>query len=162
MSIKTAGNGRALGIFSTLILFCVFALLALSVLLFGARAYRAVAGRMDQNYVYRTAMSYISNKVRQHDTAGAVTLSSFNGVPALALAEGDSAGKYQTLIYYSDGAIREVFAAKGLEIDPSSGTEIVEAEGLSFTLHNSGLTVEIQGADGKSEEVFLSVRSDAD
>lgn len=159
MSIKSVGGGRALSVFSTLALFCVFALLALSVLLFGARAYKSVAERMDDNYLYRTAMSYISNKVRQHDAAGAVTLSELNGIPALALAAGDAGGKYQTLIYYSNGAIRELFAAKGVSIDPDSGSEIVSAEGISFETSAGGLTVTIEGAGGDSEKLFLAIRS---
>lgn len=159
MTAYTSGKSRAFGVFSTLGLFCVFALLALSVLLFGARAYKAIAERMDENYVIRTASSYISNKVRQHDGAGAVSVAEFGGGTALTLSETIEGGEYQTLIYYSGGAIRELFAVKGIEIDPDSGAEIVPAQGLAFEEREGGVAVRIEGA-GRSAELFMSVRSE--
>lgn len=158
MNLQFRGRGRMAGAFSTAVLFCAFALLSLSVLLFGAKSYRAVSRRMDQNFTCRTAAAYISNKVRQYDVKDSVFLSQIQGIPALALTIRLNGGDYQTLIYCSGGAIRELFAGKDAVIDPDSGMEIVKADGLSFEERDGGIAFTVS-ADGTEREMFLALRS---
>ena len=67
----------------TLALFCVFCASALAVVLIGADVYTSTARNMDQNFSARTAVSYVAEKVRQSDAAGAVALGEIGGGQAL-------------------------------------------------------------------------------
>ena len=55
-----------------LALFGAFAITALFVVLFGARIYKSTVANMNTNYEKRTAMSYITEKIRSHDYTGGV------------------------------------------------------------------------------------------
>ena len=57
-----------------LVLFLVFTSSALAVILLGARVYQSTSSRMESNYNVRTALAYVSEKIRQNDESGAVSL----------------------------------------------------------------------------------------
>ena len=58
----------------TLGLLCVFAASALAVVLIGAHVYQSTAADMDANYTTRTSLSYVAEKVRQHNESGSISL----------------------------------------------------------------------------------------
>ena len=68
-----------------LVLFLVFTSSALAVILLGARVYQSTSSRMESNYNVRTALAYVSEKIRQNDESGAVSLCELDGIPALTL-----------------------------------------------------------------------------
>lgn len=55
-----------------LALFSVFLMSALFVVLFGANIYKSTVANMDSSFKNRTAVSYVTEKVRQHDESGSV------------------------------------------------------------------------------------------
>lgn len=60
-------QGHIVDFFFTLSLFCLFAASALIVVIIGSGVYRNTTVQMEENYVARTALSYVAEKVRQHD-----------------------------------------------------------------------------------------------
>ena len=53
-----------------LALFGAFAITALFVVLFGAQIYKNTVSNMNTNFEKRTAMSYLTEKIRSHDYTG--------------------------------------------------------------------------------------------
>ena len=104
-----------------LLLFGVFAACVLSVLLTGADAFHRLARRDQLSYDRRTVGQYLSTRVRQADRLGQVSVSSFEGLPALVFTEEIGGEEYETLVYCYDGYLRELFASAGGGFLPEDG-----------------------------------------
>ena len=92
----------------------------------GSGVYRNTTVQMEENYVARTALSYVAEKVRQHDTSGGVRLTEEEGETVLVLqnTENTTDTDYLTYIYSYDGwlcelVIRPVFQSPG-RTDPGN------------------------------------------
>ena len=96
-----------------LVLFLVFTSSALAVILLGARVYQSTSSRMDSNYNVRTALAYVSEKIRQNDESGAVSLCELDGIPALTLSQRMEDTSYITYLYFQDGAFQRGFRRAG-------------------------------------------------
>ena len=133
-----------------LLLFGVFASCLLAVLLGGAGAYRRLT------FTRRTAIQYISARVRQADSDGAVSVEPFGDCTALALT--DSAG-YVTRVYCLDGHLMELYTSAETELQPEDGEKILAAEALELSLVDGLLTMVLTGDDGVQSRLSLSLRS---
>ena len=142
----------------TLALFCVFAASALTVVVTGANVYRQTVRRMDQNYDGRTSLTYVVQKIRQNDRAGAVQIGQVDGSPALVLSQTVDEKTYETWIYVYGGYLREVFVAQGVEVKPTDGQPIKEEQGLTVQKDGSMLTLTAVGTDGESRQATVFLR----
>lgn len=70
-----------------LTLFLVFALSSISVVGIGIQVYRTIVTDMDSNYNSRTAIAYVTEKLREADTSGSVRLGSIDDCDALILSQ---------------------------------------------------------------------------
>ena len=95
-----------------IILFLVFAIAAISVILFAARVYQREVDSARKNYNTRISLEYLTEKVHRSDSMGAVKVGSFGGSDALILEDitSDGQARYVTYIYCLDGALRELYA----------------------------------------------------
>lgn len=142
-----------------LLLFGLFAVCILSVLLTGADAYRRLARRDQHSYDGRTAVQYLSTRVRQADGLGQVSVRSFEGADALVLTEEIEGQTYETLVYCHDGFLRELFSAAGSEFLPEDGEKVLEAQALVLELEGQSLTARLTGPEGEVRELILYLRS---
>lgn len=138
-----------------LLLFGIFSVCVLSVLLTGAQAYRRLTDRDQASYSRRTCVQYIATRVRQADLLGGVRVESFEGAPALTLAEDG----YVTRVYWYDGYLMELYAGEDAELSPEDGEPVMEAGGLSVSLKDGLLTVDVTGISGEKDRLLLSLRS---
>ena len=139
------------------LLLALFLLLGgLSVLL-TASAYRGILGRSRQ-LDRSTALTYITEKVRQNDTAGALRLGELGGCQALVIRQGEEI-LYDTYIYCHDGSLRELMIKQELEPDPELGRRLLAMEALSFTLEEGLLRIRCTDPDGQVLERSVAVRS---
>jgi len=67
-------KGQSVQFLFTMILLFALAISALFTILFGARIYENVGTRMDENFGTTTALSYISNKVKQNDKSDMISV----------------------------------------------------------------------------------------
>ena len=142
-----------------LVLFGVFAICILAVLLTGAGAYGRLVDRQQNSYAERTVPQYIATKVRQADTADAVSIGTFGGVESLELKESLDGKEYLTRIYCYDGFLRELFSEASGEFDPEDGECILEAEQVEFLLEGAILRIVVTTTDGEKTELKLMLRS---
>lgn len=126
----------------TLAVFTLFALCLLLVLLSGAGVCRRVAARTREGYALRTAVQYLSTRVRQ---AQGTAVTDFEGCQALTLSEETDGRTYLTRVYWYEGAIRELYCRQDAALSPEDGEEVLEAESLSFSLEGEVLTARVNG-----------------
>lgn len=143
-------------------LFTVFAITSFLLIFIGAKQYQHTANAMDTNYESRTIASYLTEKVRQHDCAGAIYICELEGTPALALETIENDTSYITYIYYYDAAIREIIVTEHSVYSLASGQEIVKTNGFSAEqIQTNLLKITITTSEGTTEDIYLSLHSDA-
>lgn len=116
----------------------VFALCVLLVLLTGADSYRKLVDKGEASYDRRTALQYLTTRVRQAETVETGTL---EGCEALILGETIDGETYTTWVYCYDGWLRELYAVPGAKLPPKAGEAILEAESFGLMLEGNLLTV---------------------
>lgn len=142
-----------------LVVFAVFAVCVLLVLLTGADLYQRLSQRDQHNYDQRTAVQYITTRVRQADRAGGVSVESFGGVSALALHETIDGEDYVTYVYCHEGYLCELFSASGSGLGPEAGEKLLPAADLTFAWRDGLLAVCITAMDGSEQRLELYLRS---
>ncbi len=153
-------NIHTLDVVFALVLFAVFTVSVLMVLMTGVTAYRNVAHSMQEQYEERTILSYISAKVHHYDAGGAVYPGLYQGTDVLYLDEEIDGTPYTTMLYYYDGAVRELFTQRETELSLDAGFEVLDAQALSFTLESDQLIrVDCTGASGNTACLYLSIHS---
>ena len=120
-------------------LFFVFAVSALIVVLLATRIYQSTTEDSQEHYTSRTALSYISEKVRQNDESGAVSIGTLDGSDCLILTQKSGTTAYATYIYEYDGFLRELSVKEGSEPSPSAGEKILEADSFQSDTVADGL-----------------------
>lgn len=142
-----------------LVLFAILAGCAVLVLLTGAGVYRRLTERGQETFQNRTVPLYIATKVRQADSAGAVSVEQQNGTDILRLQEEIGGELYVTRIYCYEGIVRELFSAESVAFDPAAGEKITEASEVRFSLEGGCLTVKVTKEDKAVTEQMLTLRS---
>lgn len=131
--VVTDQNSRhAVDLFAVIILFAGFVLVGISMVLFGSRIYQKVLASMEANGDIRTAEAYITQKVRQAQTTGAISVTSFDGRSALSLREDYGDEAYLTYLYENDGELCELFCAEDAALTAEAGSVILPLDSLSF------------------------------
>ena len=122
----------------------VFALCVLLVLLTGARIYRNLVDRGQEVYEQRTALQYLTTRVRQAET---VEIGNLEGCEALILKETLEGETYTTYVYCYDGWLRELYTVAGAKLPPQAGEALLEGENLDLKQEGSLLTVTCAGKE---------------
>lgn len=162
MQVKQERN-HIVDVLFVLALFVVFTLSALVLVILGANVYRQTVSYMDENYEARTAYSYLTEKVRQNDIYGSVSVGELEGTRALILTREINDATYATYLYLHQGSLRELFIRQGSDIgsDPlSAGRAILplrdwEPEMADEHLLRIDLTLE----NGAHKQLFISLHS---
>lgn len=168
--MKTTAKGRwkrlrdqhAVDLLFTLALFCVFAASSLMVVLIGARVYQNTADSMGENFDTRTSLTYVTTKIHQNDTAGAVRVTHLGDRPALVLRQTYGSSVYENWIYCYDGKLREVLIAQGSSFDPATGQAIMDLQ--DFTVERPGgnlLRLHVTDLSGRETSLTVSLRCGA-
>ncbi len=132
-----------------LLLFAVLATSVLIVLLTGARIYGNLSVRRDSSYLERTAVQYVSVKVKQTSRLdSSVSVEDFHGYDAITLRESIDGVEYLTRIYCHDGYLKELFSDAENEMLPDDGEKLLKSDALFAKKENGLLTVTLQ-IDGK-------------
>ena len=143
-----------------LLVFAVFMVSVMLVLLSGADTVRSLTQRDRSSFQYRTAVQYISTRIRQADAEGSVTADNSENLSVLVLTESIEGLPYQTRIYCCDGFLREMFCEAGADIAPEFGEEILPMEDFQIKLDGNALHISFSLPDGRDEELFFLLRSE--
>lgn len=121
----------------------LFFLLAMGITLMGSSVYGGTAAASDAHYTSRTAVSYLTNQLRQGDRSGGVFVTRFGGGDALMLTD----GTYYTLLYCYEGQLRELYAETGSGMTAADGIPILSLDTLEISVQNGRIALAITGAD---------------
>lgn len=158
--MQRRGTRHTVDVLFVLMLFCVLAICALSVVLIGAGVYRDAVARMDDNFYTGSSLSYISNKIRQNDVGGTVYVAQVEGTPALVMERVFNEQPYCTYIFHHDGYLREVMTRKDNAVALTDGQAILETGYFGIAQREEGLLeFTARGKGGEETSVLLSLRS---
>ena len=144
----------------TMILLLLFAFSTLSLVLLGSRIYKNGVSYLNRNYTTRTAVAYVTEKIRQHDEKDTVSLSELDGIPSLLLKDTIDGNSFLTYIYFYDGALRELFIRSSMEPSPDMGSRIVALGDFSVTVSpdlKDTLLILAAGEEGHSLEAAVHI-----
>ena len=142
-----------------LLVFAVFMVSVLLVLLSGADTVQTLTQRDQRTYHHRTAVQYLTTRVRQSDVCGAIAVQEKDGISTLVLTEEIEGCAYETRIYCFDGYLREMFCVKGAVLSPTFGEQILPMEDLKLNFDGKMVTATLSMTDGTQEHMMLQLRS---
>lgn len=120
-----------------LVLYLMFAIFTLALTLTASSVYENISTGMEENHSVRTALSYISTKMRQADgitvEKGCLTIAETGGI---------------SRIYYHNGAVMEHYGEADMEFEADYGDEILSADSFAVSEEDGTFHVEI-GMDGE-------------
>lgn len=160
-----SGSGKKTRDLAALLLLGIFAVSILTVLLFGAKIYRNLTERDKHVYDSRTAVSYLSMKVRQSDIRDSVEIRETDGTDVLVFKESLDGIGYETLIYCYDGYLCELFTVSMQQEGTveegflAGGNRLLEAASLELEMNNECLLITLKDAAGKQSHMELKLRS---
>ena len=142
--------------FLLLLIFCLFTLLLSGM---GSTIYRNGTAYLNENYTSRTAVAYVTEKVRQHDERGAVLLTEVEQLPALAFRDTIDGAVYVTYVYFYDNALCELMVPEDREPTAEMGSRIVELSSLTIepAAGEDLLSVTAAGAEGNELSALIHV-----
>lgn len=144
----------------TLGLFCVFAASAFILVMIGIRVYQSEAEQMQDTFSARTAISYVTEKLRQHDAAGAAQLVMLEGEPALCLKDRVGDSVYDTYIYSDSEYLYELTAKEGAGVSRSLGEQVIAVR--NFEIRDAGdgfLEFGASDSEGRTVRFLMHLRS---
>lgn len=151
-------------------LFGVFAVSAFILITIGADVYQHTVQDMTSNYETRTAVSYITEKVRQNDavtgdTEPCVSICTIEDIPALKLSRKIDNGTYFTYLYLYNGYLKELFISQYTDLGGSAleaGTNIMQLKDFQITEQGSNLlNIKVTTPHGNPHSFFISTHSRA-
>lgn len=154
--MRQSGERPVQGLFIYTLL-ALFALFALIIVTAGARVYQNVRTDAEEMDLGRTALAYVSNKLRAADAADAVRIFDTQEGPGLKLSEQIDGEDYATYIYLHDGYICEYMGLSSRAFEAAFGDKLLQAADFSVTAADGVLTVSVTSASGAvyTQRIFL-------
>lgn len=137
---------HSMGALFPLLLLMMFALFSLMLAATGSAVYRNGIDHLNENYTSRTAIAYVSEKIRQHDSAGSIFLTEVEDIPAIAFRDVIENDDFITYVYWWEGSLRELFMRSGSTPLAAMGNAIVELDSFEITA--------LEGTSGDSPELL--------
>lgn len=154
------GKQHITDIIFVLSLFCVFAVLALFVVVMGANVYKGISQNMSVNYNARTSVTYITEKIRQNDNGGSISVKNVGDSSALVIAQDIEGEAFETWIYVSDGNLNETMVREGTAVSPGDGQTIMNLQSLALAETKSGaMAVSVVDNEGNSFDSMVYMKS---
>ena len=123
-----------------LMVLLVFALCIMMVLLMGTRVYRQLLDKGAAAFTDRMSGRYLTTRVHQ---AESISVEDFEGCTALVIPEVADGENYNTLVYWYDGYIRELYCVEGAQLYPEDGEKVLETEEMLLSEEGGLLTAQV-------------------
>lgn len=143
-------------------LFFVFSATAILVLLLSTNIYKGVVSDSERNFETGTALSYITQKIRQNDDIEntEIYLSKLDNCEALAISQKYNEQTYITYIYEVNGSLKEAFLQEGVSASANTGTTIMEVGSLEMKqVSDNLLRFSCTSKSGDSMSTLINIHS---
>lgn len=163
--MKRGNRSLRITALAPLLLFAVFASCVVIVLLFGADNYQKLTQRDQDSYQYRTAVQYLTTRVRQSDAVGTVFVGDF--YEAVPKESGNTVFIYKTVgdrvfytrIYCYDGYLCELFAEKNETLEPEDGERVFATKQMRVAWNEVRLCFELELTDSRTACLWVTCRA---
>jgi len=144
-----------------IILLFIFALCVAMLISLGASVYRRNVDTMTDNFNNRISFAYITEKIRQADANGYVSVGNLENVPAITLEKEIDEVSYTTYLYEYNGFLCELTKkTDATGISPAAGQQIIEIKDFSFNrLNDKTYRITVTETDDDTLTFYVSSRS---
>lgn len=143
-----------------LALFGIFALSAIFLITIGANIYGKTMDNMENNFDTRTALAYITEKVRQSDLDGQISVGELAGCPALIISSGTEGNQYRTYLYEYQGSLKELMMKQDVLLSPLAGQDILAVSDFELLpVNNRLINCRITISDQQTYDLYISVHA---
>ena len=158
MKLKT--ENHVIDILFVIALFCIFALAAIFLITIGGNIYGKTASHMESNFNGRTSFAYVTEKIRQADEAGSVSVGSLDGIPALLLKSKQKEVEYITYIYAYEGYLKELLVRQDTPVGAFAGQNILPVTEFSLSQVSDRLyEFQITAENADSFRILVSTKA---
>lgn len=141
-------------------LFCVFALSAIFLITIGANIYGKTVNNMEDNFNSRTALAYVTEKMRQSDSSDSFSIGTYYECPALIISSKIANTQYYTYLYEYNGYLKELMIREGITLDPDTGQNIIAVSDFRLTQINEHLmNCTITLNNNQSYNLYITIHS---
>lgn len=165
--MKKIRINKSIEVFLVVLLIMAISISAAVLMNAGRNTYKRILDNGNSLENARIALSYLNMRIRQNDTRGAIEFSEswIEGNDALLIKHSGLEEGMITYIYYSDGALREIYTWVDNVPEPDNNEVIVELSGMEVEYYrNEGffrVIVEyMQNEENMSMERIISIKSD--
>ena len=152
-------NNHSLSTVFLFSLIIIFALFVFMVAMLGMKSYHKVVENAEQSYQARSSILYVVNKLRSMDKEYTVAIEACDGIEVLVLKEIIDNESYETLIYYAQGALREIFKKTDTDTDLSLGDEVVSINDFTVKIIGDMVYFSITDLNDKTYETHVLMQS---
>ena len=146
-------RSKSIGIetITVMLLLVLFAFVVFIVIDAGSNAFEDITTDKQSTMSARVSYSYISMKVKQNDTAGAISVEQTPFGDTLRIDNGD----YSTYIFYSEGALYECVTKKNGSPSVGAANKISSLNGFTVSMKDHALFIEciFERGDGPPDKV---------
>lgn len=160
MNIRRTGR-HTVDILFLVSLFGAFIVSALLIVVFGARVYQSTVSSAEQGFTTRTSLAYVTEKIRQHDEDGSVSVTETEGKQVLCLSQNYGNTRYITYLYYDNGCLKELTVDDFYTPSLSEGQEIIAVTDFQMEKINDSLyAFQITDTEGETVSFHVAVYSE--
>lgn len=149
-------KGFIINIICILAILSIFTISALLLTNVGVQVYKNIVISNTENFKLRTSLSFVATKIRQSDDYEKILLEERKGIPMLVLKEEVDGITYDTMIYFYDGILRELYQETGSKYELSYGEEITEIADFTIKMENQSL-IKLTAINAEQEEESLYI-----
>lgn len=143
---------------SILSLLTLFTIILVSFVSLSSKDYKDTVAMANINGEQRNITSYLREKVHQHTFENGIRVTKIENTDVLLLSSIINEQTYETLIYYHNGYLREMFLQKGSSYTLSSGQPLMELKHFSISHYQKEcLSLSFETKEGKQETIYLYV-----
>lgn len=160
MKFRGQNSAHIIDFLFVLSLFCVFTISAFLIVIIGANVYRSTVKNMEDTYSTRTALSYVTEKIRRYDAEGLISLTTLDDIPALAFYDRAENEDYITYLYSNGDALLEFTAGSNTDVSADMGEEVISVRNFSISGKGNGLLcLSAEDSDGKATTVYIRLQN---
>ncbi len=153
---KSKRSRTVIQILCTLSLFLLFAICSLLLISISASNYKGLLGDNNDNFNANTSLRYVSTKLHSYDMTNGINIETISGVKCISLTQSSENEIYNTLIYYHNGYLYELYASKDFDFQPGNGEKLMKVNNFSFDILNNN-AIALHADNARSEKISTVV-----
>ena len=155
--ITTKGGARSFLNLLSFVLLTVFIVSSMLLVVIGISAYKNTDAAGSEADSIRMSLGYITNKLKAEDRQDAISIKDYMGVKAIAIKH-EYEEECETLIYFYNGNLMEMFKFADSDIAPEFGTKLCELNGFNADIDNGLVTVEAVFTNGETGHTYIALK----